>query len=113
MLEGERREFEAACAKYGQEKQAVMEQVQARRDIVRGVVEAGVLPAAESPARFSLRLSSEDVDCKRVTVLLALFLDGFKLPLTRELPLWDPMCGESMPAPRTSVMAMPSCKCIW
>ena len=51
VLEGERKEFEAACAKYGQEKQAVMERVQARRGIVRGVVEAGVLPAAESPAR--------------------------------------------------------------
>ena len=51
VLEGERKEFEAACAKYRQEKQAVMERVQARRDIVRGVVEAGVLPAAESPAR--------------------------------------------------------------
>ena len=51
VLEGERKEFEAACAKYGQEKQAVMERVRARRDMVRGVLEAGVLPAAESPAR--------------------------------------------------------------
>ncbi len=53
VLEGEGREFEAACARYGQEKQAVMERVQARRDTVRGIVEAAVLPAAESPARWA------------------------------------------------------------
>lgn len=54
VLEGERQEFDAACKRYKEEKQALMEQVQARRDIVRQVVEAGVLPAADSPARSAL-----------------------------------------------------------
>lgn len=52
VLEGERQEFEAACAKYEAEKQALMAKVQARRDLVRQVVEGAVLPAADSPARW-------------------------------------------------------------
>ena len=80
VLEGEREEFEAACAKYGQEKQAVMERVQARRDIVRGIVEAGVLPAAESPARcVRPHLSLEDVGCECVTVSRAFVFGGFQI----------------------------------
>lgn len=82
VLEGERKEFEAACAKYGQEKQAVTERVQARRDIVRGVVEAGVLPAAESPARcVRPRLSLEDLGCECVTVLRAFVFGGFQIAI--------------------------------
>ena len=54
VLESERQEFEAACAKYKQERQALMDKVQARRDLVRRVVEAGVLPAADSPARSAI-----------------------------------------------------------
>ena len=51
VLEGERKEFEAACEKHEREKQALMEKVQARRATVRGILEAAVLPSAESPAR--------------------------------------------------------------
>ena len=51
VLEGERKEFEAACEKHEREKQALMEKVQARRAAVRGILEAAVLPSAESPAR--------------------------------------------------------------
>ena len=51
VLDGERREFEAACEKHEKEKQAVMEKVQARRATVRGILEAAVLPSAETPAR--------------------------------------------------------------
>ena len=51
VLEGERNEFEAACEKHEREKQALMEKVQARRATVRGILEAAVLPSAESPAR--------------------------------------------------------------
>ncbi len=54
MLESERQEFGAACEKYKQEKQVLMEQVQARRDFVRKVMEAGVLPVADSPARSAI-----------------------------------------------------------
>jgi hypothetical protein len=79
VLEGERKEFETTCAKYAQEKQAVMERVQARRDIVRGVVEAGVLRAAESPARcVQPAFLFGDVDCERVTVLSAFVSGGFQ-----------------------------------
>ena len=51
VLEDERKEFEAACEKHEREKQALMAKVQARRATVRGILEAAVLPSAESPAR--------------------------------------------------------------
>jgi len=51
VLEGERQEFEAACGKYKQAKQALMEKVHAQRDLVRNVVELANLPSADSPAR--------------------------------------------------------------
>ena len=51
VLEGERKDFEAACEEHEKEKQALMEKVQARRASVRGILEAAVLPSAESAAR--------------------------------------------------------------
>ena len=76
MLEGERQEFEAACGKFKEEKQALMEQVQARRDLVRKVLEAAVLPAAGSPARSAnhhclLSLSVLTVSTDRAMLAMA------------------------------------------
>ena len=83
VLEGERQEFEAACGKFKEEKQALVEQVQARRDLVRTVLEAAVLPAAGSPAR------SANLHCLLSVAILTVSTDWATLAMAkRSCTVW-------------------------